>query len=53
MLKINRIQCKDGFMYYEAVFKEGNLYTYSINELIVQLWQIYSFKLSLFSFNLN
>jgi hypothetical protein len=53
MLKINRIECNDGFMYYEAVFKGGNLYAYSINELIVQLWSIYGFKLSLFEFNLN
>ena len=53
MLKINRIECNDGFMYYEATFSKGNLYAYSINELIVQLWSIYGFKLSLFEFNLN
>ena len=53
MLKINRIQCNDGFMYYEAVFKGGNLYAYSINDMIVQLWKVYGFKLPLFEFNLD
>ena len=52
MLKINRIQDKE-LVYYEAIFNGQNLYTFSINDMIVQLWQIYGFKLSLFQFNLN
>ena len=48
IIKINRF---DG--YYEATFLGGNLYAFSLNDLICQLWQIYDFKLSLFQFNNN
>ena len=52
MIKINRIQSKD-LVFYEAIFLGGNLYAFTINDLICQLWQIYDFKLSLFQFNNN
>lgn len=52
MIKINRIQSKD-LVFYEAIFLGGNLYAFTINDLICQLWQIYNFKLSLFQFNNN
>lgn len=51
-MKIIRIPTKDMF-YYECTFLGGNLYAFTINELICQLWEIYGFKLSLFHFNLN
>lgn len=51
-MKIIRIQL-NGLVYYECTFMGGNLFAYSINDLICQLWEIYGFKLSLFSFNLN
>lgn len=53
MIRINRIQLKDNFTYYEAIFKEGNLLAFNINDLICQLWQIYGFKLGLFQWDLN
>jgi hypothetical protein len=49
MLKINRIQCSDGFIFYEAVFKGGNLYAYSINDMIEQL----KGQFPILKFNLN
>ena len=52
MLKINRIQVKE-FVYYEALFKGGNLYAFTINDLITQLVSIYGFKTLLTEFNLN
>jgi hypothetical protein len=52
MLKINRFESK-GLTYYEALFLGGNLYAYSIKDLISQLVSIYGFKVSLFEFNLN
>lgn len=53
MLKINRITTKDSY-YYEALFNNGNLYAFTINELVEQLNIIYGFKLPLFTnFNLN
>ena len=52
MLKINRIQTKDGF-YYEALFIGGNLYAFTISELVSQLNSIYGLKTSLFTFSLN
>ena len=45
MLKINRFND-----YYEATFLGGNLYAFTLNDLIAQLWEIYDFKLSLFHF---
>lgn len=52
MLKINRIQTKD-LLYYEALFLGGNLYAFTINDLISQLVSIYNFKTLLTEFNLN
>lgn len=52
MLKINRIQTKD-LVYYEALFLGGNLYAFSISELVIQLASIYNFKTLLTEFNLN
>ena len=52
MIRINRIQSKD-LVYYEAIFLGGNLYAFTINDLICQLWEIYDFKLSIFQFNNN
>ena len=52
MLKINRIETK-GFVYYEALFNGGNLYAFTINDLINQLVSIYNFKTLLTEFNLN
>lgn len=52
MLQIIRKQ-NNGFVYYEAVFNGGNLLAFTLNDLIVQLWMIYDFKLSLFQFNNN
>lgn len=52
MLKINRIQTKD-LVYYEALFLGGNLYAFSISELVSQLASIYNFKTLLTEFNLN
>lgn len=52
MLKINRIQTKD-FVYYEALFNGGNLYAFSMSELVNQLASIYNFKTLLTEFNLN
>lgn len=52
MIRINRIQ-KGTFVMYEALFKGGNLYAFSISELIVQLRTIYGFKTSLFVSNQN
>ena len=51
-IRINRIQNKD-LVYYEAIFNGQTLYTFSINDMIVQLFCIYGFKLGLFEFNLN
>lgn len=52
MLKINRFESK-GLTYYEALFTGGNLYAFTIKDLISQLCSIYGFKSSLFEFNLN
>ena len=52
MLKINRIETKD-LLYYEALFNGGNLYAFTISELINQLATIYGFKTLLNIFNLN
>ena len=52
MLKINRIET-NGLLYYEALFNGGNLYTFTISELINQLATIYGFKTLLTEFNLN
>lgn len=52
MLKINRFESK-GLTYYEALFLGGNLYAFTIKDLISQLINIYGFKSSLFEFNLN
>lgn len=52
MLKINRFESK-GLTYYEALFLDGNLYAFTIKDLISQLISIYGFKVSLFEFNLN
>lgn len=47
------LRIKKHNVYYEATFLGGNLYAFSLNDLICQLWEIYDFKLSLFHFNLN
>jgi len=52
MLKINRIET-NGLLYYEALFNGGNLYAFTINDLISQLVSIYNFKTLLTEFNLN
>ena len=52
MLKINRFET-NGLLYYEALFLGGNLYAFTIKDLISQLISIYGFKSSLFEFNLN
>ena len=52
MLRIKRVE-NNGFIYYEAVFENDNLYAFSLSDLICQLWQIYGFKLSFFQFNPN
>ena len=52
MLKINRIQTKN-FVYYEALFNGGNLYAFTINDLITQLVSIYNFKTLLTEFCAN
>lgn len=52
MLKINRIQ-KGDLIFYEALFTGGNLYAFSISELITQLTEIHNFRTSLFTFCLN
>ena len=52
MLKINRFESK-GLTYYEALFKDGNLYAFTFKDLVNQLYSIYGFKVSLFEFNLN
>jgi hypothetical protein len=52
MLKINRIETKE-LTYYEALFLGGNLYAFSMNDLISQLVSIYNFKTLLTEFNLN
>lgn len=52
MLKINRIETEE-FIYYEALFTNGNLYAFTINDLISQLVSIYNFKNLLTEFNLN
>lgn len=52
MLKINRIQ-KEDFVYYEALFIGGNLYAFTMFDLLKQLFDIYGFKISLFQFSLN
>ncbi len=52
MIKINRFESK-GLTYYEALFTDGNLYAFTIKDLISQLISVYGFKVSLFEFNLN
>ncbi len=52
MIRINRIQTKELF-YYECTFDGGNLFAYTITDLVSQLTSIYGFKLSLFTFNNN
>lgn len=52
MLKINRIQ-KGDLIFYEALFMGGNLYAFSIADLISQLIEIHNLKTSLFTFCLN
>ena len=52
MLKINRIETED-LLYYEALFNGGNLYAFTISELVNQLASIYGFKTLLTEFNLN
>lgn len=51
MKKINRIQQKDGFTYYEAILTDGtNLIDYSIRGLIWQLLLIHSIDLRKYLF---
>lgn len=52
MIKINRIQ-KSEFVIYEALFIGGNLYAFTMFDLLKQLLEIYGFKISLFQFSLN
>jgi len=49
MLRIYKI--KNG---YEAIFAGGNLLSFTLSDLVAQLWLIYGFKLPFFiKFNLN
>ena len=51
MLKINRIQEQDGFIYYEAILKDGsNLIDFKIRGLIWQLMLIYGIDLRKYLF---
>ena len=52
MLKIKRIETKN-LLYYEALFNGGNLYAFTISDLVNQLATIYGFKTLLNIFNLN
>lgn len=52
MLKINRIETKD-LLYYEALFNGGNLYAFTISDLVNQLASIYGFRVVLFEYELN
>ena len=52
MLKINRIETKD-LLYYEALFNGGNLYAFTISDLVNQLATIHGFKTLLNTFSLN
>jgi hypothetical protein len=47
IIKINRIQSKD-LVYYEAIFKGGNLLGFTIKDVVNQLVTIYGFKRSMF-----
>lgn len=42
-LKINRIQEED-FVYYEALFDNGNLYAFFLCDLLLGLMRIHGFK---------
>ena len=52
VLKINRIE-KGDLVFYEALFISGNLYAFTINEIIKQLREIHGFSSSIFEFKLN
>ncbi len=41
---------ENDFFYYEATFKNGNLYAFSIYDLVSQLVSIYGMKSKLFSY---
>jgi hypothetical protein len=52
MLKIQRIQSKE-LVYYYCTFLGGNLYAFTMVDLISQLRSIYNIRINLFTFNLN
>lgn len=49
-MKIHRYN-ENGFIYYEAIGKDCNLFAFSIRELINQLFVIYSIDFRMYLFN--
>lgn len=52
MLTINKVQKKD-FSFYEAIFSGGNLYAFTLSELLQQLKDLHGLSVPLFEFSLN
>lgn len=51
-MKIKRHQQTDGFIYYEATLTDGsNLITFTIRQLIKQLWEIHKIDKRKYLFN--
>jgi hypothetical protein len=53
MIKIDRYQDNDGFIYFEAIINGNQLLTFSFVDMLDQLFTIYGLNFELFTFKAN